>query len=636
MDERLHRLYGTSEAPAPHRLLAAGPLTAWLENGNLRYITFDGHEVLRAISYVVRDGDWGTYRPLLTDMQVEEQDDFFRVTYRGACSRNGAALSFEATVTGEASGKLSFTVATVTNAPFETNRCGFTVLHPASFAGDGVVVEHVDGSVTQTAFPSLIEPWQPFMEIRALTHSTPALRAECRLQGDTFEMEDQRNWSDASFKTYVRPLALPWPYRIEADTPNRQSVTLSVERLGASLATDETTRGGTCLRIGAATSHSMPAIGLVIAPEDIEAAIAQADRFAEIAPQAVLCHYDPTAGHGPDVLHAFACLQRICPAEYNLEYVVTGEDLLGEFADLDRAVKDAGLSLSSLGVCPAVDRLSTPPGSAWPGCPPLENIYQAARAAFPGLVVGGGMFSYFTELNRKRPPVDRLDFVTHATNPIVHAADDRSVMETLQTLPAITRSVRAFIGEHMRYRIGPSTIGMRQNPYGSRTLENQRRERICMSAEDPRQDGLFAAAWMIGYAAAIAPATVELLVPAAFTGPRGLLDAAVRPRPVFETTKWLAELAGQKALAVETGTPSLVALSASDGQRAILLAANISDLACEVDLSRLSLGETGPAVALTVIDASTFPTGAPRELPPASGALSLDALAIMRLEWKAA
>ena len=28
-----------------------------------------------------------------------------------------------------------------------------------------------------------------------------------RMEGDTFEMEDQRNWSDASYKTYVRPLA---------------------------------------------------------------------------------------------------------------------------------------------------------------------------------------------------------------------------------------------------------------------------------------------------------------------------------------------------------------------------------------------------------------------------------------------
>ena len=27
-------------------------------------------------------------------------------------------------------------------------------------------------------------------------------------------MEDQRNWSDASYKTYVRPLAPPWPYTL--------------------------------------------------------------------------------------------------------------------------------------------------------------------------------------------------------------------------------------------------------------------------------------------------------------------------------------------------------------------------------------------------------------------------------------
>ena len=38
------------------------------------------------------------------------------------------------------------------------------------------------------------------------------------MQGDIFEMEDQRNWTDASYKTYVRPLALPWPYTLPAGT----------------------------------------------------------------------------------------------------------------------------------------------------------------------------------------------------------------------------------------------------------------------------------------------------------------------------------------------------------------------------------------------------------------------------------
>ncbi|WKL25009.1 hypothetical protein Q1M63_15655 (plasmid) [Sinorhizobium meliloti] len=73
------------------------------------------------------------------------------------------------------------------------------------------------------------------------------------------------------------------------------------------------------------------------------------------------------------------------------------------------------------------------------------------------------MFSYFTELNRKRVPAEGLSYVTHCTNPIVHAADDTSVMQTFEALRDVTRSVRAIYGAKP-YRIGPSTIAMRQNP----------------------------------------------------------------------------------------------------------------------------------------------------------------------------
>ena len=48
------------------------------------------------------------------------------------------------------------------------------------------------------------------------------------MEGDTFEMEDQRNWLDASYKTYVRPLALPWPYTIGQGQRFTQSVALTV------------------------------------------------------------------------------------------------------------------------------------------------------------------------------------------------------------------------------------------------------------------------------------------------------------------------------------------------------------------------------------------------------------------------
>ncbi len=43
-------------------------------------------------------------------------------------------------------------------------------------------------------------------------------------------MEDQRNWTDASYKTYSTPLALPFPVEIRAGETVEQTVTLWVTR----------------------------------------------------------------------------------------------------------------------------------------------------------------------------------------------------------------------------------------------------------------------------------------------------------------------------------------------------------------------------------------------------------------------
>ena len=35
------------------------------------------------------------------------------------------------------------------------------------------------------------------------------------MEGNKFEMEDHRNWMDASYKTYVCSLLDPWPYTLK-------------------------------------------------------------------------------------------------------------------------------------------------------------------------------------------------------------------------------------------------------------------------------------------------------------------------------------------------------------------------------------------------------------------------------------
>ena len=48
-------LYGTEQEIPPTVLLRAGPLSAELDAGNLRWLRWNGVEMLRAVSYVVRD-----------------------------------------------------------------------------------------------------------------------------------------------------------------------------------------------------------------------------------------------------------------------------------------------------------------------------------------------------------------------------------------------------------------------------------------------------------------------------------------------------------------------------------------------------------------------------------------------------
>ena len=198
----------------------------------------------------------------------------------------------------------------------------------------------------------------------------------------------------------------------------------------------------------------------------------------------------------------------------------------------------AGFKPESVMLCPAVDRISTPPGSDWPKCPPLEEIHSASANTFGDLIRGGGMATFFTELNRKRPPLEKLDFVSHSLCPIVHASDDLSVMETLEAIPHITRSARAIIGD-AEYRIGPSTIAMRHNPYGQRTFPNPDLNRLCMADNDPRHGAAFGAAYVIGLATALANSGVTVWTPSELYGPRGLSG------PITKAISLLASCAGK-------------------------------------------------------------------------------------------
>ncbi|KQQ78005.1 hypothetical protein ASF70_01895 [Rhizobium sp. Leaf321] len=589
-------LYGTHARETPPVRLTAGKLSVDLSNGNLRSITYDGVEVLRAISYLVRDRDWGTYNPDLTDLDILPRDGVFTVAY-SACYAGpaGTELTVRVSISGDASGSLTFSADALSSTGFETNRCGFCILHPiVGLAGSPVTVAYVDGRSEETCLPDLIEPWQPFQNMRAITHTVlPGVVAECRMDGDTFEMEDQRNWSDASYKTYVRPLALPWPYTIEPSQTVAQAVTLTVRdhRPSASAPVKKSSAASVVITHGSKTG-TFPKIGLIITPEEAKSTLRQAALLAQVAPQELLFHFDPLAGHNADCFIDFAAISRLHTGTITLEIALACQQpLTDETVEIAEWMQSARFRPNAVVISPDVDRQSTPPGSTWPECPPLEEVYAAARNAFPGIRLGGGMLSYFTELNRKRVPADNLDFISHCTNPIVHAADDLSVMQTLEALPFITRSVREIYGDKP-YRIGPSTIPMRQNPYGSRTLDNPGDRRIAMASTDPRHNGFFAAAFAMAYASGTLDAGLECLTLSALTGPFGLVAGRNEPtpegeaRPLLRIVHALAGLAGRTWKQCISSDPTrLLCFEAQVSETSSLWLINITAEPVTVDLT---------------------------------------------------
>jgi hypothetical protein len=403
------------------------------------------------------------------------------------------------------------------------------------------------------------------------------------MEGDAWEMEDHRNWTDASFKTYVRPLALPWPYTLKAGEQVRQSVTLELR--GAAPKPGKSAKvKGVEVKLGAATRQAMPAIGLGVPAEEIDHAIARLDLLKLAAPKLLICHFDPRQRHGKKELYGYRVLCEQTGADCELEVVVESLDKFKEeLTLLAGMVREAGLKLTAVAVCPVGDLKSVLPGGPRPPAPPLDALYRAAREAFPDAKLGGGMFSFFTELNRKRPPAQLLDFVHNTTCPIVHAADDRSVMETHEALPYQVATARSFIGK-TPYRIGPSAIGCRDNPHGKTFTPNPNNERICLVRMDPRQRGLFGAAWTLGYIASFAPTGVESVCMGAPTGPLGVMYRKADYRqpyydqlpgspvyPAFHVIAGLTRAAGAKLVSTASSDEATVRCLAYKVKGATLL-----------------------------------------------------------------
>ena len=603
-DAALRRvLYGTDEEVPDSCPLHAGPLALTLRGAKLWNICSADAEIWHGVAFLFRDADWGTPEPIVEHIESRLTDMAFDVRIAGRFAVD-PPIDFTLHLAGDPTGRITVTGEACPRADVLASRIGLCVMHPMSACGAEVEVEHIDGRRSRSTFPTLIPAWPPFMLIRALGHEyAPGCWARCTFDGDVFELEDQRNNSDASFKTYSRSNLMPRPYRLCAGVPIRQSVELRVEpglHATAGAATPCVHGGNSSptrmparrvvrevahVRVKAGTTDCgvMPSVGIEIMPSDATASDAVQAALRALRPGHL--HLAIDANSWAVDWHGVRHLLTTASAELRLDVTVdcANSDSLHSLHRLGSGSRDAGVAPSRVGVFPSEAR-----------------CLDAARDAFPGALIGGGTPDFFVQLNR----IERLgscDFLSFTTSPVVHGADDESVMLTLQSLPSMIETLRA-AHPKARFAVGPSVIGARRSPLGKQPATDGR-HRAALARRDPRCGGLFGAAWVLGYVAQFARAGVDALTLMSLTGDCAVVADDVSGITIRHPVYWvLQRLCGPAMIGeLTTSDPERIAgimLRRTLGSE--LLLANLTGGTVEVEVDMEGWGQ-GSACA--IIDA---------------------------------
>lgn len=598
-DAALRRvLYGTDEEIPNGIPLNAGPLALTLRGSKLWNLCSAGAELWHGVAFLYRDADWGTPEPIVEHIESTLSHSAFDMRIAGRFAVD-PQIDFTLHIKGDATGRIAVTGEAIPRADIRASRVGLCVMHPMSACGAKIEVEHTDRRTSHSTFPTLIPAWPPFMMIRSLRHEyAPGCWAHCEFDGDAFELEDQRNNSDASFKTYSRSNLMPRPYWLRAGVLIRQSVELRLETrfdtvLGATIAsarsgnspaaramTHGVAREMAPVRVGVGATDRgvMPAVGIEIVANDAAASDAVLAALRALRPAhlhlAVDANADAVDWHGVKRLLTTA------DAELRLDVTV-------DYADPD-ALHSLGRTLRDAGVAPS--RVAVFPSEA--------RCLDVARDAFSGALIGGGTPHFFVQLNR----IERLgtcDFLSFTTSPVVHGADDESVMQTLQSLRSMIGTLRA-AHANARFAVGPSLIGARRSPLGKQP-ETDGLHRVALARSDPRCRGLFGAAWVLGYVAQFARAGVDALTLMSLTGDSGVVADDIRGIAVRRPVYWvLQRMCGPARMSeLKTSDPArIAAIALRRPNESELLLANLTGDEVEVDVDGW-----GPGSACAILDA---------------------------------
>ena len=428
----------------PYKVVSAGDLTMIYEAGNLRYIKCGDIELIRMIYGAVRDENWETIIPTITDEVWRESEDSISIHYTALYTREDLQYQGEFAIDIDRNNSITISMKGTALNSFKKNRIGLCVLHPLiECKGKKATIEKPTGEVYEAAFPGLVSPHQPFKDIRNMQwEAAEGLQVHLAFEGDIFETEDQRNWGDSSYKTYSTPLDLPLPVLVNQDETILQQVTLTV------------------------TGNTKPKIEKTPSIKSLDNTIVL-PAIGYCRPANMLSG-EPTNQLQKKAIHHWRVELRLDDMYWQNELMKVAEEatmlktkleLILFFSENNEQQLQLFVQQLKL-VAPNVYSIlllhkddNTTPGKL------MQQGYEIIKAAHPFIKVGYGTDGFFAELNRNRPGCLPHDFVSFSLTPMVHTRDTRSIIENLDCQPDIIKTIRSFTDKEIH--ISPLTIKMR-------------------------------------------------------------------------------------------------------------------------------------------------------------------------------
>ncbi len=567
--------HGGTRPLTPPRSLVGDRFAFGLETPSVRNVTIDGFEVAQTITFSVRNKQWGTVESTNWSTTVETRDGQFDISMAGRFTSQDIDLEATIKLATDHDGSLTYSVSAVALRDFERARIGICMMHPAALAGEPLQVTTPDNRYS-TTFPDQISASRAISDIVSLRHSIGANSDVIfEFEGELFEFEDQRNWTDNSYKTFCTPLSLPWPVNVTAGDIIEQSLRISTEGTIEPARTLDRRTASTTAMVHVdldADGTPLPSIGVLsdVSPEALRAA-------AQLNVSHVRISLDArTDSKAEDLIAAVEALND-SPTQIELEIIADSPGDLPKFHDLLAVLDERVRSVF------VFDRKSQITSVDY--APAIEELRQRTD-----VTIGGGSGSNFGAINFHfdRVAFDSIDALAFPMSPQVHYTDLFSVIENVDAQSVVANNGERIAGGRP-LSIGPITL-----------LPRRAGEPL---ARDHRSDSLFCAAWTVASLEQLIPSGVEALSYHKIGGDAGIGTEDGRLTPTYHLLAELGELAGADWLPVEVvDAGSRVGVIALKRQSMfVIIIANVSGAPIEVNLD---LAPTD--VALTILDETTY------------------------------